>query len=155
MRTGPVQDSDAQQPIYFVLRVRDTELLLKMYDRSESAKKHLDNLKRKNFSKFMQDRSKLIRFFIRDQLDSGSTHIYAYKDRQTGAWVRAKPQEVDAFRRDLSPVADDPHGASPFQLELDDGNLNANEKRHANDFKAEPWRDQLVPAEPLASHSVG
>ena len=50
-------------------------------------------------------RSKMIRLFIKDQLTSGKTLVYAYRNTMHGAWVKTKPHEAEHFRRNISPVS--------------------------------------------------
>ena len=50
-------------------------------------------------------RSKMIRLFIKDQLTSGKTLVYAYRNTQYGAWVKTEPHEAEHFRRNISPVS--------------------------------------------------
>ena len=51
-------------------------------------------------------RSKMIRLFIKDQLTSGKTLVYAYRNTMyNGAWVKTKPHEAEHFRRNISPVS--------------------------------------------------
>lgn len=48
----------------------------------------------------------MIRRFIKDQLTSGKTIVYAYRDfNGGGAWVKTKQEEAENFRRNISPVS--------------------------------------------------
>lgn len=100
----------AQQPAFFVLRAKSKELMLKMYDQSQESINLLAMLKRNKLDKSIhiqrkEGRSKLIRMFIKDQLTSGKTHVFAYRDPKYGAWVKTKPAEAEQFRRNISPVS--------------------------------------------------
>lgn len=67
----------------------------------------LKELKRsKTIFKKDKSRSKMIRRFIKDQLTSGKTIVYAYRDfNGGGAWVKTKQEEAENFRRNISPVS--------------------------------------------------
>ena len=48
----------------------------------------------------------MIRMFIREQLTSGKTVVYAYRStKHDGAWIKTKPEEAETFRRNISPVS--------------------------------------------------
>lgn len=79
-----------------------------MYDKSDESQDLLGMLKRDKSTKAVlkkEGRSKLIRMFIKDQLTSGKTHVFAYRDKKYGAWVKTKPEEAEKFRRNISPVS--------------------------------------------------
>ena len=66
----------------------------------------LNELKRsKSTLKKDGKRSKKIRMFIKDQLTSGKTVVYAYRDPNGGVWVKTKQNEAEEFRRNISPVS--------------------------------------------------
>lgn len=95
--------SDLGKAEFFVLRAKDKQLLLKMFDQSSAAKQTLERLKR---DREQSGRSKMIRVFIKDQLTSGKTIIYAYRSSEYGrTWVKTKPHEAEHFRRNISPVS--------------------------------------------------
>ena len=51
-------------------------------------------------------RSKMIRMFIKDQLTSGKTLVYAYRHmKYNGTWIKTKPEQAEQFRRSISPVS--------------------------------------------------
>ena len=70
-----------------------------MFDRDAGAEETLATLKRNRGP----NRSRLIRKFIKQQLTSGKTQVYAYRESKCGAWVRTKPHESEHFRRNISP----------------------------------------------------
>ena len=48
----------------------------------------------------------MIRMFIKEQLTSGKTLVYAYRSSKFGGtWVKTKAHEAENFRRNISPVS--------------------------------------------------
>ena len=76
-----------------MLRAKAKELLLKMFDQSQEARLTLARLKK---NKEEAGRSKMIRKFIKDQLTSGKTLVYAYRHmKYNGTWIRTKPEQAE------------------------------------------------------------
>ena len=58
----------------------------------------------------------MIRMFIKEQLTSGQTLVYAYRSAQhRGTWVKTKPEEAENFRRNISPVSLDSQERSRYR----------------------------------------
>jgi len=99
-----------------------------MFDKSPESLANLSLLKRKDKSAGRsKQRSLQIRRFIKDQLTSGKTFVYAYRDPTASAWVRTTLEESEEFKRSISPVSSSPHVGSheagpqlkrPFKLHL-------------------------------------
>ena len=96
------------KPQFFVLRAKGKELMLKMYDMDPESQAKLASLKRRNQNCHRsKERSKMIRVFIKSQLTSGASVVYAYRDTKVGAWVKTSQAEAEKFRRDISPVSNE------------------------------------------------
>ena len=101
---GPKKNSNQslmetdREAIFFVLRAKGKELMLKMFDLDPKEQAKLADLKKGRKTgkdQKSKERSRQIHKFVKGQLTSGRTIVYAYRDTNSGSWVKTTAAEAE------------------------------------------------------------